>query len=113
MSNFIQSMAWVDVLTQVFLFICALSLCKGRPWSVWYLLIGIGFLGHAFLSLEHFHSHTPILMEAINLKNGVPLSTEAIKEINQTTEFWKLVLPVISLGLGCSMIANFLAAKKD
>lgn len=112
MNNLVFDSAVKELLFQIFLLLCAISFCRGKPWSWWTLSFGIAFLIHAFMATVYFDI-LPSLVGILNKSSTNPITESEMSSIKSSVDLWKIFIPVISLGIGCSMITNFIGAKKD
>ena len=108
MINVLTPFVISNVLLQVAIAICILGTCRGRPNSWWYAVFGVAYVVHSFVALAQLDM--PILLA--ELSGGTSsASLSEIDSVRKAAEFWKLLVPAVSVSVGCSMIANFFSAK--
>ena len=100
---------WQNLLIQFFITLVAFSFCKGEPWSFRYVFFATAYLIHGAFAIESLD--TPILFANIQAAAGT-IPSGGLEAIRVKVDFWKLIIPVASIGIGCSMIANFLSSQK-
>ena len=99
----------INLLMLLTLIIVTSGLCKGEPWSLKFLFMGGMYLLHGFYAVASFD--IPVLLAEVQLNAG-KTSLEAVNQLKGQVDFWKLLIPVVSLGIGCSMVNSFLSSSK-
>ena len=105
MPNFIYTNLAMQGIIGIFI----LNSCKGRPWSPWFGFFGLVYIAHGVFSFEQLDF--PVFWVEFNENIGKATSQD-VKQVKKISEFWKIVIPVISWSIGCSMIATFFASSK-
>jgi hypothetical protein len=101
--------ALMNLLVLFALIVATSGLCKGQPWSFTYLFMAFLFLAHGCYAVNSLDM--PMLLAKVQLNAGVT-SAEAVEQLKAQVDFWKLSIPVISLGIGCSMVNSFFSSSK-
>jgi len=109
MINVLTPFVIFNVGVQLAIAIAVLGLCRGSPRSWWFAFFGFLYLVQAAVALDQLN--IPVALAEISSR-GDSTSTAALNTLKTTAEFWKFIVPAISLGIGCSMIANFFSASK-
>ena len=108
-SALLKSSVQLNLLMQFVILIVAKKIVGGRPWSHWYLLFGFIFCAHSVYALQQIDF--PHVFAQMFLRNG-ELDQFVVDQVRNQSDFWKFIIPAISLGIGCSMIATFIGTNQ-
>ena len=109
MNTLLSMFVWQNLFVQFAITLVAFGLCRGEPWSFRYLLMALIYLTHGAFALESFDSS--LVFAKIQVDAGI-VTPASVDSMRTQVDFGKLSIPVISIGIGCSMIASFLSSSK-
>ena len=82
---------------------------KGEPWSITYFAMAIVYLVFGF----YFIVSLDLVVDFETVKvTGSVAPANGLDNVKRQVELWKLIFPVISIGIGCSMVNSFLSSPK-